>query len=141
MGDDQELAEAFGVRVKRLRIAIFGLGSAMAAMAAALNAHRFGTAQPGDLGFQPSLLLFVYVIVGGKNSVWGPVLWTFFLFCMPEMIKIAPEAELLVFGTLMLVVATWMPNGVAGGIQAAVRRVYRRPVAIAANPTGSGGAA
>lgn len=141
MGDDQELAEAFGVRVKRLRIAIFGLGSAMAALSGALNAHRFGTAQPGDLGFQPSLLLFVYVIVGGKNSVWGPVLGTFFLFCMPEMIKIAPEAELLVFGTLMLVVATWMPNGVAGGIQAAVRRVYRRPVAIAANPTGSGGAA
>jgi branched-chain amino acid transport system permease protein len=141
MGDDQELAEAFGVRVKRLRIAIFGLGSAMAALSGALNAHRFGTAQPGDLGFQPSLLLFVYVIVGGKNSVWGPVLGTFFLFCMPEMIKIAPETELLVFGTLMLVVATWMPNGVAGGIQAVVRRIYRRPVAIAANPTGSGGAA
>jgi branched-chain amino acid transport system permease protein len=141
LGDDQELAEAFGVRVKRLRISIFGLGSAMAALSGALNAHRFGTAQPGDLGFQPSLLLFVYVIVGGKNSVLGPVLGTFFLFCLPEMIKIAPEAELLVFGTLMLLVATWMPNGVAGGIQAAVRRVCRRPVAIAANSTGSSGAA
>ena len=121
MGDDQVLAEAFGVRVKRLRIAIFGLGSAMAALSGALNAHRFGTAQPGDLGFQPSLLLFVYVIVGGKNSVWGPVLGTFFLFCAPEIIKIAPEAELLVYGALMLAVAVWMPNGIAGGIQALAR--------------------
>jgi ABC-type branched-subunit amino acid transport system permease subunit len=80
------------------------------------------------------------VSVGGKNSVWGPVLWTFFLFCLPEMIKIAPEAELLVFGTLMLLVATWMPNGVAGGMHAAVRRVYRRPVAIPADPPRSRGA-
>jgi branched-chain amino acid transport system permease protein len=126
MGDDQELAEVFGVRVKRLRIAIFGLGSAMAALSGALNAHRFGTAQPGDLAFQPSLLLFVYVIVGGKNSVWGSVLGTFFLYCAPEIIKIAPEAELLVFGALMLIVSVWMPNGIAGGLQSVLRFVRRR---------------
>jgi branched-chain amino acid transport system permease protein len=117
IGDDEVLAEAFGVRVKRFRIAIFGLGTAMAALSGALNAHRFGTAQPGDLGFQPSLLLFVYVIVGGKNSVYGPVLGSFFLFCMPEIIKVAPEAELLVFGALMLVVAAWMPDGLAGAVR------------------------
>jgi branched-chain amino acid transport system permease protein len=125
MGDDQLLAETFGVRVKRLRIAIFGLGSAMAALSGALNAHRFGTAQPGDLAFQPSLLLFVYVIVGGKTTVWGPVLGTFFLFCAPEIIKIAPEAELLVFGALMLTVATWMPQGIAGGLGSLARRLVR----------------
>ena len=126
MGDDQELAEVFGVRVKRLRIVIFGLGSAMAALSGALNAHRFGTAQPGDLAFQPSLLLFVYVIVGGKNSVWGPVLGTFFLYCAPEIIKIAPEAELLVFGALMLIISVWMPNGIAGGLQSVLRFVHKR---------------
>ncbi len=126
MGDDQELAEVFGVRVKRLRIAIFGLGSAMAALSGALNAHRFGTAQPGDMAFQPSLLLFVYVIVGGKNSVWGPVLGTFFLYCAPEIIKIAPEAELLVFGALMLIVSVWMPDGIAGGLRSVVRFVRKR---------------
>jgi branched-chain amino acid transport system permease protein len=126
VGDDQELAETFGVRVKRLRIAIFGLGSAMAALSGALNAHRFGTAQPGDLAFQPSLLLFVYVIVGGKNTVWGPVLGTFFLYCIPEIIKIAPEAELLVFGALMLVVAVWMPGGIAGGLVALLRGPFSR---------------
>jgi hypothetical protein len=57
------------------------------------------------------------------------------------MIPQTSGRSLLVFGTLMLVVATWMPNGVAGGIRAVVRRIYRRPVAIATNPTGSGGAA
>ena len=90
----------------------------MAALSGTLSAHRFGTAQPVDLSFQPSLLLFVYVIVGGKNSVWGPLLGTFFLLCVPEIIKITPETELVVFGALMMIVGGWMPGGIAGGLQA-----------------------
>ena len=90
----------------------------MAALSATLSSHRFGTAQPVDLSFQPSLLLFVYVIVGGKSSVWGPLLGTFFLFCVPEIIKITPETELVMFGALMMIVGVWMPGGIAGGLQA-----------------------
>jgi len=85
----------------------------------ALHAHRFGVYQPTDLGFHLSLLLFVYVIVGGKNSIYGPLLGTFSLHIMPELIKIAPEAELIVFGALMIVVAVRMPGGLAGAAKAA----------------------
>lgn len=116
MGDDEVLAQAFGVRVKQVRVLIFGLGSAMAAVSGALQAHRFGIYEPTDLGFQYSLLLFLYVIVGGKRSVFGPVLGTFFLVAMPEVIKISPSTELIVFGALMLVVAIWMPEGIAGAV-------------------------
>jgi branched-chain amino acid transport system permease protein len=90
----------------------------MAALSGTLSAHRFGTAQPVDLSFQPSLLLFGYVIVGGKNSVWGPLLGTFFLLCVAEIIKITPETELVVFGAPMMIVGGWMPGGIAGGLQA-----------------------
>jgi branched-chain amino acid transport system permease protein len=125
-GDDQVLAQVFGVRVKRLRVLIFALGSAMAALSGALHAHRFGVYQPTDLGFHPSLLLFVYVIVGGKKSVWGPLLGTFFLFVVPELIRITPETELIVFGALMMLVAVAFPNGLAGAVGAlAARRLPR----------------
>lgn len=125
-GDDQLLAQVFGVRVKRLRVLIFALGSAMAALSGALHAHRFGVYQPTDLGFHPSLLLFVYVIVGGKKSVWGPLLGTFFLFVVPELIRITPETELIVFGALMMLVAVAFPNGLAGAVGAlAARRPAR----------------
>lgn len=125
MANDQVLAEVFGVRTRLLRIMTFGLGSAMAALSGALHAHRFGTYQPNDLGFHQSLLLFVYVIVGGKHSVWGPLLGTFFLFIVPEVIKVDPQAELIVFGTLMLLVAVWLPGGIAGAGEAALRLVRR----------------
>ncbi|MBS0638871.1 MAG: branched-chain amino acid ABC transporter permease [Acetobacteraceae bacterium] len=125
MGNDQVLAEVFGVRTRLLRIVTFGVGSALAALSGALHAHRFGTYQPNDLGFHNSLLLFVYVIVGGKNRVWGPVLGALFLFMMPEVIHIDPRAELIVFGALMLLVAVLLPDGLAGALVAAVRPLRR----------------
>lgn len=125
-GDDEVLAQVFGVRVRMLRVLVFGIGSAMAALSGALHAHRFGVYQPSDLGFHLSMMLFVYVIVGGKTSVWGPLVGTFFLHLMPEIIKISAEAELIVFGLLMLVVAVAMPDGVAGALRVLLGRLSGR---------------
>ena len=119
-GDDQVLAQVFGVRVKRLRVLVFATGSAIGALSGALHAHRFAVYEPTDLGFQGSLLLFVYVIVGGKNSVYGPLIGTFFLYLAPEIVKIGAETELIVYGALMILVAVAMPDGLAGGLQAVV---------------------
>lgn len=124
-GDDQLLAQVFGVRVRELRVAVFAIGAGLASLSGALHAHRFGVYQPTDLGFHLSLLLFVYVIVGGKNHVLGPLLGTFFLFTVPEIVKIAPEAEMIVFGALMLLVATVMPDGLVGALMVARKRLRR----------------
>lgn len=141
-GDDEVLAQVFGVRVKLLRVLVFGVGSAMAALSGALHAHRFGVYQPSDLGFHTSLLLFVYVVVGGKTTVWGPLVGTFFLHLVPEIVKISPEAELTVFGSLMLLVAVAMPNGVAGAIASGLQKLRESgaagpaPVEIGGGPGG-----
>jgi len=113
IGDDQALASMFGVRVRRLRIAVFALGSGMGALSGALAAHRFGLYQPTDLGVQPSLLLFVYVVIGGRRSVLGPLLGTFFLFTVPELVPVPPEGQLMAFGGIMTLVAVAFPGGLA----------------------------
>lgn len=134
-GDDQVLAQVFGVRVKRLRVAVFAIGSGLAALGGALQAHRFGVFQPSDLGFHNSLLFFVVVIVGGKSHVLGPLLGTVFLFVLPELIHITAETELLVFGGLMVMVAIAMPTGLTGAMQQVLRRGMRRNEALADSPS------
>ena len=129
-GDDQALAEMFGVRVRRLRVAVFAMGTGMGALSGALAAHRFGLYQPSDMGVHPSLLLFVYVIIGGKGSVLGPVLGTFFLFTVPELVPMPPEAQLLAFGGIMTLVAVLAPGGLARMLEwlaAAVGRFRAAP--------------
>ena len=123
MGDDEQLSGIFGVKVKRLRIFVFALGSAIGAASGALNAHRFGVYQPQDLGSEASLLLLVYVIVGGKRSLWGPLLGTLVLYVLPEVIEIPPQARLIVFGALLIVCTMVMREGIAGAIEALVARL------------------
>ena len=113
VGDDEALAGMFGVRVRRLRVAVFALGASMAALSGALSAHRFGVYQPSDVGVQASLLLFVYVIIGGRGNVAGPVLGTFFLFVFPDLVPMPPEAQQLIFGAMMTLVAVAFPGGLA----------------------------
>ena len=125
-GDDEALAGMFGVRVRRLRILTFALGAAMGALSGALAAHRFGLYQPSDLGMTPSLMLFVYVIIGGKRSVFGALLGTFFLFTVPELVPIPPEAQLIAFGGIMALVAICFPGGLVEGVEWLLRRA--RPV-------------
>ena len=86
----------------------------MGAASGALNAHRYGVYQPGDLGFEASLMLFVYVIVGGKRSVLGPIVGVLMLYVLPEAIEVVPQARLIVFGLLMILCAVLMPEGIVG---------------------------
>lgn len=125
-GDDQSLAAVFGVRVNRLRVLVFGIGSGLAGLAGALQAHRFGVYQPTDFGFHVSLLLLIYVLVGGKQSVWGPLLGTYFLYMVPELIHLSPNFTLAVFGGLLIVVANFMPGGLAGAIQSTFQTLRTR---------------
>ena len=113
VGDDEALAGVFGIRVRRLRVGVFALGAGMAALSGALSAHRFGVYQPSDLGVQASLLLFVYVIIGGRGNVAGPVLGTFFLFVFPDLVPMPPEAQQFIFGAMMTLVAVAFPGGLA----------------------------
>ena len=123
MGDDQLLSQMFGTGVRRLRVFMFAVGAAMGAGAGALNAHRFGVYQPSDMGVEASLMLFVFVIVGGKRSLWGPILGTLLLYVLPEAIDIDPRARMIVFGALLLLCGVAMPEGIVGLIQAGLRRL------------------
>ncbi|HER26205.1 MAG TPA: branched-chain amino acid ABC transporter permease, partial [Rhodospirillales bacterium] len=66
---DSDIAQAFGIRVKRVYSIVFGVGAGLAAMAAVLivpiqQAHYL-------MGGDPLLLSFIVVILGGLGSLRG----------------------------------------------------------------------
>jgi len=121
-GDDEQLSQIFGVKVKRLRIFVFALGSAIGAASGALNAHRFGVYQPTDLGSEMSLMLLVYVIVGGKRSLWGPIMGTLALYVLPELFEVPPQVRIMIFGALMIICAMFMRDGITGALSTLFKR-------------------
>ena len=71
----------------RLRLTMFVLGSAIGAFAGALSVHGNGYAQPTDYTVELGLGIFVMLIVGGIDSLWGPVLGAAFYVWLPHFLS------------------------------------------------------
>ncbi len=69
VADDRELAEASGVDVARVVLAVWALGGGLAALGGVL----FGLSEivTWDMGFRLLLLMFAAVILGGLGSAFG----------------------------------------------------------------------
>lgn len=70
LGEDSELAQVFGMSPRKIKYIIFAIGSALASVAATLNALDIGTIDP-NIGLEALLVCFVAIVVGGMENIPG----------------------------------------------------------------------
>jgi len=119
------LAETLGVRVLRVKLTAFVLGSFMAGIAGAFFAHSHQVLHSSDFGLEPMVLLVVYAVVGGTGSVWGPVVGTVVLTIISEFMRELHHYEVLVYGTVLILTMLLLPEGL-NSLPGKVWRLARR---------------
>ena len=119
-------AGAMGVNVSRLKIQVFVLSAVYAALAGVLYAHfvTFISPQTSDLMF--SIRLVTMVVVGGMGYVWGGVLGAAVLTVLPELLSYFEDYDMLIYGSILLVMVMFLPGGLARGAQMLLA-AFRRP--------------
>lgn len=111
--EDELAAEAMGVNTTRNKLAAFVLSAVFPAMAGGLYAWRLSyidpaSAFPGQYEMQAILM----TIFGGAGTIWGPLLGGAALSIMGEVIWARfAELHLLLFGSLIVLVLLFMPEG------------------------------
>jgi branched-chain amino acid transport system permease protein len=112
---DMEGARLMGINVKRVRMMVFALGTALAAAAASLIAP-IHLVHPG-MGGPVILKAFVIIILGGMGSIPGAIIGGFLLGLVESLsggyISTAYH-EVFSFGVLVTVLAI-RPTGLFGG--------------------------
>lgn len=115
---DSEMAQAFGVPVKRVYAWVFGLGAGLAAMGAVLivpvqQAHYL-------MGHDPLLLSFIVVIVGGLGSLPGTVIAALLIGFSDGIISVffSPTLAKMIATLLVAMVLVFRPQGLMGKAQA-----------------------
>ena len=107
----------------RLRLTMFVSGSAIGAFAGALSVHGNGYAQPTDYTVELGLGIFVMLIVGGIDSLWGPVLGAAFYVWLPHFLQRLDlevfghqirEYNQIIYGAALLLTMIFMPEGLVG---------------------------
>ncbi|MEO1137949.1 MAG: branched-chain amino acid ABC transporter permease [Pseudomonadota bacterium] len=111
---DREMALAFGIPVERVYALVFGIGAALAAMAAVLivpiqQAHYL-------MGADPLLLAFIVVIIGGLGSLPGTVVAALIIGLSDGIISVffSPTLAKILATLLVGLVLVFRPQGLFG---------------------------
>jgi len=111
--DDEEIAQAVGISVPRLRLAIFFLGGLLAGLSGALGSGFIG-ARPGT-DLEVFLLALVIVVIGGVGSLPGAFLAAVLVGILDSVSKILwPEASYFVLFAPMAAFLVFRPTGLFG---------------------------
>lgn len=110
-------AEAIGIDTVRTRWAAFALAAAAAGLAGALFAYGKGSVFPSFLGIPRSVDALVMVLLGGVQTVIGPLLGAVAYSGLQEQLARISDLWRLVLGLAILAMVILFPGGLAGALR------------------------
>jgi branched-chain amino acid transport system permease protein len=115
--ENREMVEALGFRINRLFIAVFMVGSALAAVGGAMWAGYQGLIS-GTLGAEMMVLVFIVVIIGGLGSIQGSLVGALLVGLLGNYVAfLFPKLSLASNMLLMLVILLWRPYGLKPAVK------------------------
>jgi branched-chain amino acid transport system permease protein len=114
IGEDEVAAEAMGVNTTRAKLGAFVIASAFPALAGGLYAWRLSYIDPSSAFPAPyEVQTILMTIFGGAGTILGPLVGGFLFTAVGEALWARfPELHLLLFGSMILLVMRFMPEGV-----------------------------
>ena len=127
--EDEASAQAAGIDPTRIKLIAFTLSGALTALGGAIYGIFLSFLEPHDLFFLPlSVRIALTAIIGGRGTVWGPLTGAALLVLSAELFRnVFAQANLLIYGVLIVVVVLFLPRGIIGELtRRLVRRRYAR---------------
>lgn len=114
--NDQEAAEALGVRVTRYKLYAASLSAALTAIGGTFYAQFVLFISPDKVfGVNISVIIAVICIIGGRGTLWGPILGAALLLPAEEIARAVTGgmvgADMMLYGLLLMVVIRLQPAG------------------------------
>jgi branched-chain amino acid transport system permease protein len=119
--DDESVARLFGVDLRATQVAAFTLGGFVGGVGGALLVHQFNFIDVQGTGVLFSIYVLLYVLMGGTQTVWGPVSGALFFTLVPELLrylasldpslKSLESGRFIVFGVAVVLLMIWRPQG------------------------------
>jgi urea transport system permease protein len=104
-----------GYAAGNYKLFAFVVAALIASVGGVLYTPQVGIINPSEMAPDKSLEAVVWVAVGGRGTLLGPVLGAFFVNAMKSWATRAyPDMWLLFLGTLFVLVTLFMPKGLVG---------------------------
>lgn len=85
--DNRIAAESVGINITKYKLITFALTAFLAGVAGAIYSHNFSTLQASKFDYNMSILILVFVVLGGIGSIRGSVIAAVVLTLIPELLR------------------------------------------------------
>jgi branched-chain amino acid transport system permease protein len=109
--DNPIRAESLGVNIQAYTLLSFAIGAVYAGIAGALFASLVQFIEPAPFTVGASIMMYLMVVVGGSGYFFGPLLGSAVGVLLPEWLRFAQAWYLFVFGTAVILLMLWLPDG------------------------------
>ncbi len=120
---DPLLAESTGINIPRHRLLACAIGGFFAGIAGGLLVHRLGAVDPRVFNIVTMLYLLIWVVVGGTNTFWGPIIGVTVMQTLFEISRPLIQIRPMFFGLSVILVLLFMPGGLESLISKTVNRL------------------
>ena len=102
--DNRIAAESIGINITKYKLLAFSISAGLAGIAGVLYAHNLTTltALPKNFGYNMSIMILVYVVLGGIGNIRGSVIATVILYLLPEMLRGLSNYRMLMYAIVLI---------------------------------------
>ncbi len=112
--DNRIAAESVGINITRYKLLAFSISAGLAGMAGVLYAHNLSTlaAQPKNFGYNMSIMILVYVVLGGIGNIRGSMIAAIILTLLPEFLRELQDYRMLIYSIVLIAMMlfNWSPR-------------------------------
>jgi branched-chain amino acid transport system permease protein len=114
--DNRIAAESVGINVTKYKLIAFTISASLAGVAGVLYAHNLSTlnALPKNFGYNMSILILVFVVLGGIGNIRGSIIAAVLLTLLPEVLRALSDYRMLIYSIVLIamMIFNWSPNAI-----------------------------
>ena len=100
--DNRIAAESVGINITKFKLMAFTISAALAGVAGVLYAHNLSLLKVSVFDYNMSILVLVYVVLGGIGNIRGSIIATIILYALPELLRGFANYRMLIYAIVLI---------------------------------------
>lgn len=123
-------AESIGINITKYKLMAFSVSAALAGVAGVLYSHNLNSlmATPKNFGYNMSIMILVFVVLGGIGNIRGSIIAAVVLTLLPELLRGLNNYRMLIYAIVLILMMlfNWSPKLIALRERFSPRRLLKR---------------
>ena len=126
--DNRIAAESVGINITKYKLLAFSVSASLAGIAGVLYAHNLATltALPKNFGYNMSIMILVFVVLGGIGNMRGSIIAAVLLTLLPELLRGLNDYRMLIYAIVLIVMMlfNWSPKAQDWKARHSLKRMF-----------------